>query len=92
MHTSYVRSLEIMIPGEMQTGFKNRKTGEEPEVPVYDMTGQLRLWLPIALDKSMWNYHHIDKLKYPKKDPSTSATIPTQRQPQHPAPCKSTTE
>jgi len=32
------------------------------------MTGQLRLWLPIALDKSMWNYHHIDKLKYPNRE------------------------
>ena len=56
----YVRSLRTMIPSEMQTGFKtvkDRKTGEETEVSIYDMTSQLNRWLPIALDNSMWNYH-----------------------------------
>ena len=92
-HT-FVRNLQLMLPEAMQTGFKtvkNHKTGEEKEVPVYDMTGQLHRWLPIALDKAMWNYH-IDLLKYPTRD------IP-QPQPQHQDPStspranrKSTTE
>jgi len=44
---------------------------EEEEHAHEVMTGQLCRWLngclPIALDKSMWNYH-IDKLKYPNRD------------------------
>jgi len=56
-----------MIPSEMQTGFKtvkDRKTGEETEVSIYDMTSQLNRWLPIALDNSMWNYHINNQVRY----------------------------
>ena len=63
---SFANILCTLLPKEMMElhRVKNKDTGEMEIKSRLDKTGKMSLWLKIAFDKSLWNWH-IEKLKQP---------------------------
>ena len=63
---SFANILCTLLPREMMElhRVKNKDTGEMEIKSRLDKTGKMNLWLKIAFDKYLWNWH-IEKLKQP---------------------------
>jgi hypothetical protein len=81
-----VRSLHTLLPTKMTEHFvtQNQITGEHTMRTRLNKDGKMQLWLEIAMDEQLWNWH-INKLKYPGHNkPPPDPNRP--RRPQPPSP------
>ena len=66
---SLVKSLQLLLPEQMQEmkEVKNRQTGELELKSVPNNNGRMNIWLDLALDEKLWDWH-IEKLRQPGVD------------------------
>ena len=66
---SLVKSLQLLLPEQMEETkqVKNRQTGELELKTVPNNNGRMNIWLDLALDEKIWEWH-IEKLRQPGVD------------------------